>query len=77
MSLLRVFSHDRPIVLLLDDAQWADAATLSVLRYLLKTLTTERVLVVVAYRTEDTGRTHPLGVSAPTAVRHWAFDSTR
>ena len=60
VSLLRVFSHDRPIVLVLDDAQWADAATLSVLRYLLKTLTTERVLVVVAYRTEDTGRTHPL-----------------
>ena len=60
VSLLRVFSHDRPIALLLDDAQWADAATLSVLRYLLKTLTTERVLVVVAYRTEDTGRTHPL-----------------
>ena len=60
VDLLRIISRDRPIVLLLDDAQWVDAATLAVLRYVLRTVSDDRVMVVLSYRTEDTGRGHPL-----------------
>ncbi|HEX4444567.1 MAG TPA: AAA family ATPase [Galbitalea sp.] len=59
-SLLGELSETQPIVILLDDAQWADAATLSLFHYLLRIASNERLLVVVAYRSDDTGRTHPL-----------------
>ncbi len=59
-SLLADFSRDQTIVVILDDAQWADAATLSLVHFLLRMASSEHLLVVVAYRSDDTGRTHPL-----------------
>lgn len=41
------------LVLFVDDAQWADAATLDFLSYLAKRVSGERMLVVFTYRRED------------------------
>jgi DNA-binding CsgD family transcriptional regulator len=60
VSVLGQFSRDRTIILMVDDVHWADAATLSLLSYLLHTAGDERLLAVIAYRLEDAGRGHPL-----------------
>jgi predicted ATPase len=51
---------ERPAVLLLDDVQWSDEATLELLAALAPTLGEVALLVVVAYRSDDLPRAHPL-----------------
>ena len=43
-------SAARPVLLVIDDLQWADAASLQLLRFFARELQTARVLVVCAYR---------------------------
>ncbi|MDB4900116.1 MAG: diguanylate cyclase, partial [Gemmatimonadetes bacterium] len=52
---LRLAAISRPIVLLLDDMQWADAASWELLEYLAARLDRERLLVCVTIRDEDVG----------------------
>jgi DNA-binding CsgD family transcriptional regulator len=59
-ALLAEFSRDRTIALVIDDLQWADAATLSLIRFLLMMSTSDHLLLVLAYRTDDLDRSHPL-----------------
>ena len=49
-----------PVVLVIDDLQWADAASLSMLRYLSRLARQHRLLVLCTYRDVDVGRDHPL-----------------
>jgi DNA-binding CsgD family transcriptional regulator len=58
--LLETFSRERPIVFLIEDLHWVDAATLALLRFLMRALGSSRVLTVLTYRTEDVTRGHPL-----------------
>ena len=54
------FASDRqPLVLFLDDLQWSDAGTLSLLETLCES-NARNVLVVGAYRDNEVGLTHPL-----------------
>lgn len=46
-------ARHRPLILFLDDLQWADAGSVSLLRYLCKHLAGSRVVVVGAYRPQD------------------------
>ena len=46
-------ADDRPVLLAIDDLQWADAATVVLLRHLLRTLADTRLLVVVTARDHD------------------------
>ncbi|GMU77634.1 MAG: hypothetical protein AMXMBFR46_04330 [Acidimicrobiia bacterium] len=48
------------LVVVLDDLQWADAASLQVLRHLLEGGTPPPMLVIVTYRDTDLTRDHPL-----------------
>src|SRR3954452_10608229 len=50
----------RPTVLVLEDLHWADAATLDVLRFLVRSIPTVPPLVIATYRDDDLDRTHPL-----------------
>lgn len=55
-----------PMILVLDDLQWADHASLNLLFYLARRAFTERLLIVGAYRATDIqqtprGEAHPLG----------------
>lgn len=52
-SLIAEISAQAPVLVLLDDLQWADATTAAMLRHLLEPRGTERLLVVGTLRSED------------------------
>ena len=49
-----------PLLVVVDDAHWADAATVGLLRTMVRRAARQSVLVVVAYREVDLDRRHPL-----------------
>ena len=53
-------SADTPILLLLDDLHWAAKPTLLLLRHVLRSPESLRLLVVVTYRDSEIGRGHPM-----------------
>ncbi|WP_432948658.1 ATP-binding protein [Kribbella sp. CA-253562] len=53
-----------PMLVVLEDAHWADEATFDVLRYLARRLEQFAVMVVVTYRQDEVGVRHPLRVLA-------------
>lgn len=68
-QVLHTLSRDRPLVLLLDDLQWADSATLSLLFHIGMRLMGSRLLVIGSYRPSEVslgrkqgfgGTQHPL-----------------
>ena len=50
----------RPVLLVIEDAHWADHSTRDLIAFLARTLRSGRVTVVVSYRTDDLHRRHPL-----------------
>lgn len=52
-------SH-KPIVLILEDVHWADNGTLDFIRFIGRRITMCRALLIVSYRNDELGRTHPL-----------------
>lgn len=58
LALLR--ERRTPAVLVIDDAQWADGATLDLLRYLGRRIDSTRALLVLSYRSEALTGDHPL-----------------
>ena len=46
-------SHEKPLLLLLDDMHWADQASLSLLEHFVMGSSNHRVLTLVGYRSED------------------------
>ncbi len=50
----------QPLVLMIDDLHWADAATLQLLRHLARSVRAERLLFLGTYRDVEVDRTHPL-----------------
>ncbi|HEX5584985.1 ATP-binding protein [Gaiella sp.] len=51
-----------PLVVVVEDAHWADEATLDVVRLLGRRLSATHGLVVVTYRDDELGRDHPLRI---------------
>lgn len=63
-AVLQALSREHTLVLILDDLQWADGASLSLLFYLARQLEASRVLVLGTYRPDDValgrgGERHP------------------
>ena len=54
--LLRLLSQDRPLLIVLDDAHWADDSSLLLLQHLADSMAAQRLLLVVNHRD-----TEPLG----------------
>jgi ABC-type oligopeptide transport system substrate-binding subunit/serine/threonine protein kinase len=52
-EVLANLSEQRPLLLLLDDFQWADSGSINLLFHLGRRLTSERILIVCAYRPEE------------------------
>ena len=52
-------SQHQPVVLVLDDLQWADKASLQLLRHLTAAEQPMRVLVLGTYRDSELSRSHP------------------
>jgi DNA-binding CsgD family transcriptional regulator len=59
-ALLRELEAPAPTVLVLEDVQWADEATLDVLRLVARRSEAVPALVVASYRDEELARSHPL-----------------
>jgi DNA-binding CsgD family transcriptional regulator/tetratricopeptide (TPR) repeat protein len=59
-ALLRRLGAERPVLLVIDDLQWADRSTRELLGYLARTMRAARVLTVLAYRSDDLDNRHPL-----------------
>jgi len=58
--LLEQLSQRRHLVVVLEDLQWADAATMALLKTLASTLRGRRLTIVATYRSDDIDRFHPL-----------------
>ncbi|WP_291052006.1 helix-turn-helix transcriptional regulator [Herbiconiux sp.] len=57
---LEAAARERPSVVVIEDLHWADQATLSLVRFVLRVLEQARVLFVLTYRSDELGRGHPL-----------------
>jgi DNA-binding CsgD family transcriptional regulator/tetratricopeptide (TPR) repeat protein len=51
---------DHPTVLVVEDVHWADEATLDVLRFLVRRISSMPVVLVLTYRDDEVIRDHPL-----------------
>ena len=59
VGLLAQVSQHQPVVLVLDDLQWADKASLQLLRHLIAAEQPMRLLVLGAYRDSELSRSNP------------------
>ncbi len=50
----------RPVLLVIEDAHWADQATRDLLGFLFTRVGAERLAIIVSYRSDDLHRRHPL-----------------
>ena len=69
IALLAVVAQARPLVLFLDDLQWADSDTLALLSRLAPRLTRWPLLVLLAYRTDDLAENEALSTLLHTLRR--------
>ena len=61
IRLLELFSaHDRALVLFLDDLQWADMASLSLVSSLTRNNRLSCLMLIISYRDQEIGPTHPI-----------------
>jgi predicted ATPase len=66
--------RQRPAVVVVEDAQWADAASLDIVRYLARRIDRLAALLVVSYRDEELGDDNPFrrmvgALAGPSVVR--------
>lgn len=71
--LLQMLRDGHRWICVIDDAQWADDATLDLVRFLARRIETVPVLVVVSYRDYELGQGHPLAVMLGDMSNHAAM----
>ena len=77
LRFLQVFARrEHPLVIFMDDAQWADQASLALSNLLLCAPDTEALLIVQAFRSDEVSSTHPL-MSATEYLRDHAREPLR
>jgi DNA-binding CsgD family transcriptional regulator len=61
LALLERLADDGPLILLIEDAHWADRSTRDLLAFLVgRQQVLDGVLIIVTYRSDEMHRTHPL-----------------
>ncbi|WP_345458862.1 helix-turn-helix transcriptional regulator [Actinoallomurus oryzae] len=60
LALLERLAERRPLVLVVEDAHWADRSTRDLLVFLLRNLLHTAVLVIVTFRSDELHRGHPM-----------------
>ena len=60
LELFDLLSQDRLLVLTLEDLHWADRSTRTFVDFLARGLRSERVMLLLSYRTDELHRRHPL-----------------
>ncbi len=53
-------SEDAPLALVLEDIHWADGSTRDLIRFLVRNIRAEHLVIVATYRSDDLHRRHPL-----------------
>ncbi|PZS08342.1 MAG: hypothetical protein DLM64_12690 [Solirubrobacterales bacterium] len=60
LELLDLLSEERPLALILEDMHWADRSTRTFVSFLARSLRSERVLLLLTFRTDELHRRHAL-----------------
>ncbi len=60
IGVLGRLTADRSAVLALEDLHWADGSTRDLIRFLVRNVRSERLLILATYRSDDLHRRHPL-----------------
>jgi DNA-binding CsgD family transcriptional regulator/tetratricopeptide (TPR) repeat protein len=60
LGLLQRLSSSAPLLLVIEDLHWADAATRDTIAFLVRNVRTERMLVAMTFRSDELHRRHPL-----------------
>ena len=76
-ELLAGVAADRDLVIVIDDLHWADRSTLDVISFLSRRLVGTGVLLVLAYRSDELSRRHPLKPVLADLERHATLDHIR
>ncbi|MFF1878562.1 AAA family ATPase [Leifsonia sp. NPDC058230] len=63
--LLENISASKPLVVVIEDLQWADTATLELIRFVVRMMAGGRFLLVLSYRSDEVLRGHPLRAYLP------------
>jgi len=58
--LLERVAADRPLLLVVEDLHWADGSTRHLLQFIVRALSSARVMLAVTYRSDEIHRRHPL-----------------
>lgn len=61
--LLALLRNGHQWIWVIEDAHWADGATLDLVRFLVRRIHSLPLMLVVSYRDEDLDRTHPLSIA--------------
>jgi DNA-binding CsgD family transcriptional regulator/tetratricopeptide (TPR) repeat protein len=64
----------RPVVLVVEDAHWADRSTLDLLVFLIHMARQERLLVLATYRSDELHSQHPLRMVLAELDRSWHLE---
>jgi predicted ATPase/DNA-binding CsgD family transcriptional regulator len=64
----------RPVVLVIEDAHWADRSTLDLLVFLTRMVRQERLLVLATYRSDELYSQHPLMPALVELDRSWQLE---
>ncbi len=71
---LRNASTNTPLVVVLDDLQWADRPTLLLMAHVAREISRSRLLVIGTYRDTDLDREHPLSAALAQMSREQLFE---
>ncbi len=72
-TFLRNTAQTQPLMLILDDLQWADRTTLRLLEFLAREIGESRLLIVGTYRDVELSRQHPLSETLAQLSREPVF----
>lgn len=70
---LRSAAQETPMLLVLEDLQWADAPTVHMLQHVVRGTANDRVMLVCAFQEDELAKDHALAVAMPELRRHQGF----
>jgi DNA-binding CsgD family transcriptional regulator len=56
----RIHDSKLPVVMIIEDAHWAESATLDLIRYLGRRVIAARFVLILSFRSDEVGAAHPL-----------------
>jgi DNA-binding CsgD family transcriptional regulator/tetratricopeptide (TPR) repeat protein len=74
LRLLDRLGGRRPVVLVVEDAHWADRSTLDLLVFLIRMARQERLLILATYRSDELRPQHPLRTALAELDRSWHLE---